>query len=158
MPKQFKALLLLLEIAAAVLLSSCLSQLWNTDTPPYAITKPVYRIAGPDDVCTLGGIFFDFYNKSEKEVVFIETCMNVFDSQTGSLAFSGAGGLRAGASYMIKHSQTKNLCIPLDDYLCRSDNSSLCVDNFFISKIEYADGSIWQDKLGVYANLCSEEV
>ena len=158
MPRQFKGLLLLLEIAAAVLLSSCISQLWDVGTPPYAITKPVYRIAGPDDVCSLGGIFFDFYNKSEKEVVFIETCMNVYNNQTGNLAFPGAGGLHSGASYIIKQTQTKNLCIPLDEYLCQLETTSLCVDNFFISKIEYADGSIWQDKTGAYANLCSKEV
>ena len=157
MPRQFKGLLLLLEIAAAVLLSSCISQLWNEGTPPYAITKPVYRIAGPDDVCTLGGVFFDFYNKSEKEVVFIETCMNVFDSQTGNLAFPGAGELRSGAACSIEKTQKKNLCIPLDEYLWQIETSSLCTDNFFISKIKYADGSIWQDNLGIYANSYKEE-
>ena len=107
MPKQFKALLLLCEIAAAVLLSSCLLQLWDVGTPPYAITKPVDRIAGPDDVCTLGGVFFDFYNKSEKEVIFIETCMNVFDTQTGELAFSGAGQLTSISSCKIEKTQKK---------------------------------------------------
>ena len=157
MPKQFKALLILLEIAAAVFLSSCLSQLWDAGTPPYAITKPVYRIAGPDDVCTIGGVFFDFYNKSEKEVVFIETCMNVFDSKTGNLAFPGAGGMRSGSSCNIDKTQKKNLCIPLDEYLYQIDSTSRYVDNFFISKIEYSDGSIWQDKLGIYSNSFKEE-
>lgn len=157
MPKQFKALLLLCEIAAAVLLSSCLLQLWDVGTPPYAITKPVYRIAGPDDVCTLGGVFFDFYNKSEKEVVFIETCMNVFDSQTGELAFAGAGGLTSISSCLIEQKQNRNLCISLDEYVYKLETDSLCIDNFFISKIEYNDGTSWQDKIGVYAKSFKEE-
>ena len=160
MSKQFKLLLLLFEIAIAVLFSSCLTQLWdvwNVGVPPYAITKPVYRIAGPDDVCTIGGVFFDFYNKTDKEVIFIETCMNVFDKQTCKLAFSKAGGLRSGSSCSITSSQKKNLCIPLDEYLYQIGSTSLCVDNFFISKIEYNDGSIWQDKLGIYAETCRED-
>ena len=157
MPKQFKGLLLLFEIAIAVLFSGCPAQLKNAGTPPYAITKPVYRIAGPDDICTLGGVFFDFYNKSEKEVVFIETCMNVFDSKSGELAFSGAAGLTSGSECSVLKTQKKNLCIPLDEYLWQIETPSLCADNFFISKIKYADGTIWQDKLGVYANSFEQE-
>ena len=158
MIKQFKWLLLLFEIAVtAVLVSGCPSLLWNVGSPPYAISKPVYKIAGPDDVCSLGGIFFDFYNKSEKEVVCIETCMNVFNRGTGELAFSGAGGLSSGASCSVQKSQTKNLCIPLDEYLWQMETGGLCVDNFFISRIQYSDGSSWQDKLGVYAYSYSED-
>ena len=157
MPKQFKGLFLVFEIAIAVLFASCPSQLWNAGAPPYAISKPVYRIAGPDDICTIGGIFFDFYNKSEKEIVFIETCMNVYNSKSGELAFSGAGGLSSRAECSVQKSQKKNLCIPLDQYLWQIENDSLCTDNFFIRTIKYADGTIWQDKLGVYANSFEQE-
>ena len=157
MPNRFKWLLLLFEIAAALLFASCPAQLWDAGIPPYAVTTPVYKIAGPDDLCTLGGIFFDFYNKSEKEVIFIETCMNVFDTRTGEIAFSGAGGLTSGAACKIPKSELKNLCISLDEYLWQMQTSSLCVDNFFIKKIKYSDGSIWQDKLGVYANTFTGE-
>ena len=159
MPRQFKGLLLLLEIAAAVLLSSCISQLWDVGTPPYAITKPVYRIAGPDDVCTLGGVFFDFYNKSEKEVVYIKTCMNVFDmSTTTEPALFHSKRFSSEASCVLKPNETKNLCIPLDDYLWKFETPALCVDNFCITVIEYADGSIWHDYTGVYSNSYKEEV
>ena len=157
MPKHFKWLLLLSEIAIAFLLAGCPSQLQGGGAPPYAITKPVYRIAGPDDVCSLGGIFFDFYNKTEKEVVFIETCMNVFDKSTGELAFAGAAGLSCGASCSIEKKARKNLCIPLDDYLYQTDDLLLCPDNFFVKKIKYADGSIWQDWQGLYAYSSREE-
>ena len=157
MPNRFKWLLLLFEIAAALLFASCPAQLWDAGIPPYAVTTPVYKIAGPDDLCTLGGIFFDFYNKSEKEVIFIETCMNVFDTQTGELAFSGAGQLTSISSCKIEKTQKKNLCISLDEYLYKLETNSLCVDNFFISKIEYNDGTSWQDKFGVYANTYKEE-
>ena len=158
MPKSFKWLLLLLETASALLLASCPSQLWDAGIPPYAVTAPVYKIAGPDDLCSLGGIFFDFYNKTEKEVIFIETCMNVFDSRNGELAFAGGGGFSSGSDCKILKEEKKNLCIPLDKYLWQMQIDSICVDNFFISKIKYADGSIWQDKLGVYANSYSGEV
>ena len=157
MPKQFKGLLLLCEIAGALLLAGCPLQVGKAGTPPYAITKPVYRIAGPDDVCSLGGIFFDFYNKTEKEVVFIETCMSVFNTNTGQLAFDGAGGLISGANCKIVKNQKKNLCIPLDDYLLQMENPSLCADNFFIKQIKYADGSSWQDKTGTYAYYYEKE-
>lgn len=173
MPKQFRWLLLFFEIAIAVLFAGCLTQLWDVGAPPYAITNPVYRISGPDDACSLGGVFFDFYNKSEKEVIFIQTCMNVFDKKTKQEAFAGAVGLVCDSNCIIRQQEKKNLCIPLDDYLWQlqpssqpssqsssqpsSQSSSLCVDNFFISKIEYSDGSCWQDKFGVYSNSCLED-
>ena len=158
MPKQFKALLLLAEIAAAMLISSCNSQLWNVGTPPYAITKPVYRIAGPDDVCTLGGVFFDFYNKAEKEVVYIKTCMNVFDLTATEPALFSSKRLISEASCLLKPNETKNLCIPLDDYLWKLKTPAICVDNFCITVIEYSDGSVWQDYTGIYSNSYKEEV
>ena len=157
MPEKLNGLILAFGVALAVLFTSCPSQLWNADAPPYAISKPVYRNAGPDDTCTIGGVFFDFYNKSEKEIVFIETCMNVYNSKSGELAFSGAGGLTSGAECIVQKLQKKNLCIPLDEYLWQIENTSLCTDNFFIKKIIYADGTIWQDKLGVYSNSWDQE-
>ena len=157
MPKQTKWLLLLFEIVTAVLFAGCPAQFLDLGAPPYAITTPVYKIAGPDDVCTIGGVFFDFYNKSEKEVVFLETCMNVFDRQTGELAFPGSGSLSSKASCKIEKAGKKNLCISLDEYLFQLEANSFCVDNFFISRIEYSDGSSWQDKLGAYAKSYKEE-
>ena len=159
MPKLFKWLLLLFEILlAAMLVSACPSQLCKSTPPPYALSSPVYRPAQAQDACLVGGIFFDFYNKSEKEVVFIQASMNVFNKNTGELAFAGAAGLSAGSECSIQYCQTKSLCIPLDDYIWQlGDSSSFCVDNFFIRRIEYADGSVWQDNLGVYAYSYREE-
>ena len=157
MSKQFKYLLLLFEIATAVFLAGCHMQFWDISSPPYAITKPIYKFAGPDDVCTLGGVFFDFYNKSEKEIVFIQACMNVFDKKTSEPAFEGSVGFLSGAPCILKSREKKNLCIPLDDYLCQMENQSFVVDNFFITRIEYADGTFWQDTIGVYSSSYKEE-
>ena len=152
MSKSIKRLLLVFEILVAVLLSAgCPGGLLSTGTPPYSITTPACRMAGPDDQCSVGGVFFDFLNKSEKEVIFIETCMNIFNLQSGQLAFAGAGGLSCRSSCSIPVKQTKKLCIPLDEYLWQMDFSQLCIDNFFIRRIEYADGTSWQDNFGVYA-------
>ena len=82
---------------------------------PFGISKPVYRLSGPDDLCSVGGVFFDFYNKSEKEVVFINACMNMFDS-SGALAFDGAAGISSGAACKIPGNNNKNLCISLDEF------------------------------------------
>ena len=158
MSKQLKRLFLLLEIsAAAALVTGCPSQLWEAESPPYAITTPVYRIAGPDDLCTLGGVFLDFYNKSEKEVVFIETCMNVFNRKTGELAFEGAGGMLSESICLLQSHERKSLCIPLDEFIWQLDSPSFIVDNFFITRIEYSDGTTWQDKVGVYTSKYGEE-
>ena len=153
MLKQFKWPLMVLELAVtALLVSGCPAQLWNDGTPPYAVTAPVYRLAGPDDICTFGGVFFDFYNKSEKEVIFIKICMNVFDSQSGSLAFDGAAQLSCGAQCKLQKSQKSNFCVSLDQYMCELAGQTPSIDNFYICRIEYADGTSWTDALGVYAD------
>ena len=83
--------------------------------------------------------------------------MNVFDKSTGELAFTGAGGLASGTACSIGKKQKKNLCIPLDDYICRTEGLVLCPDNFFVKKIKYADGTIWQDSWGHYSYSAGEE-
>ena len=155
---QFKRLFLIFgTVVTAALFTGCSAQFWDEGAPPYSVTAPVYRLAGPDDICTGGGVFFDFYNKSEKEVVFIKVCMNIYDSGTGALAFAGASELTCGSSCHLQKSQKSNFCVSLDEYSLPGPDESLFIDNFFISRIEYSDGSCWNDRLGVYADLYRKE-
>ena len=155
---QFKWLLLLLELAVtAMLVSGCPAQLWNNASPPYTVTAPVYRLAGPDDICSFCGVFFDFYNKSEKEVIYIKICMNIYDSQSGALAFDGAAELTCGTQCHLQKSQKTNFCVSLDQYNFELANQTPYIDNFYISRIEYTDGTSWTDVFGVYADSYQKE-
>jgi hypothetical protein len=149
MKKQITWSLLLLETAVVVFITSgCPSMLWDITSPPYSISKPVYYS---------GGVFFNFYNKSNKTVVFVETKMNVLDAKTGSIAFAGTGCITTGAPCNIQNCAQNDFCISLNQYISNSIPSELIVENFFISKIEYSDGSCWKDYLGVYADtFCME--
>lgn len=151
MQKKIQGLLLLQLVLTAFISGAC-SRLWDITAPPYKITKPVYRLAGPDDICNLGGVFFDFYNRSQKKIVFIETKMQLMDSLTGFPAFANTGLISTGSYCQLQSGDSKNLCISLDDFLSESPVQNLLIENFYVSKIEYADGTMWKDLLGVYAD------
>ena len=158
MKKHITWSLLMLEVAVVIFITSgCPARLWDITSPPYSISKPAYRTAGPDDLCTRGGIFFDFCNRSSKTVVSLETKMNVFDCETGAPAFSGTGCITTGSQCCIQKQTQRNFCISLDQYFADSIPSALSVDNFYISKIKYADGSEWKDYLGVYSDIFNLE-
>jgi len=119
--------------------------------PEFSISKPVYKAGKIDKCCELAGVFFDFYNKSSSTVNYIEIKMNVFDKATKKNAFIGVGTITAEMSCSIGSGDTKNLCIPLDEYMTVIPDSDLLVDQFYISTVQFSDGTSWNDFAGIYA-------
>ncbi|MGI5107371.1 hypothetical protein H0R94_10155 [Treponema socranskii] len=39
----------------------------------------------------------------------------------------------------------------LDDYISEMPDEAYCIDFLYVSKIEYDDGSVWEDPFGLYA-------
>lgn len=122
-----------------------------TGIPEFSISKPVYRVGKIDRCCEIAGVFFDFYNRSASTVTYIEIEMNVFDKATKKNAFVGIGTVSSKMNCSIESGIKKNLCIPLDDYMTVVSNSELLIDQFYISTVHFADGTIWNDYAGIYA-------
>ena len=130
---------------------SCNEKVIDLRKPEFSITEPLYKSAEEDNRCVLGGVYFDLYNKSDSAIVFMETRMNVFDKETGKAAFTGYGTIISESEISIQPGEKRNMCIPLDKYITVVPKAGYIIDQFYISRLEYADGRIWEDDLGVYA-------
>lgn len=125
----------------------------NSDgpSPKFSITEPVYKSNSEDSRCAIGGVYFDFYNKASCDVVFMEVRLNVYDKKTRKNAFTGHGTIVSGNECHVKVGAKKNMCVPLDDFITVISDAGYLIDQFFISRIEYSDGSVYKDIFGTYA-------
>ena len=121
--------------------------------PKFSISVPSYKAGAHDNACILGGVFFDFYNKAGVEVSSIEVRMNVYDKKNNQPAFPGIGTITAKIKQPVSGFQKKSFCISLDEYITVA--SDLMVDHFYVSRVNYKDGSEWKDYFGFYSQ--SEE-
>jgi len=119
--------------------------------PAFTIENMLYKKNGEKGEGLPSGLYFDFSNKSDKKIIFMESKLNAFDLQTGAPAFAGRGTISSNFDIPIKAQESKELCIPLDNYIKSSMDMELYIDSFFISRIIYSDGSSWQDLFGAYA-------
>ena len=122
----------------------------QTLRPEFTVSTPVYKSSQEDSSCKTGGVYFDFYNRSKSKVCFMEIRMNVYDKKTGLMAFIGTGTIVSAYSVSIAAGETKKLCVSLDPYITVRNEEGYYIDQFYISRIKYADGHEWKDSLGVY--------
>lgn len=119
--------------------------------PEFAVSSPVYKKGKTGESCELGGVCFDFYNKSSKKVISIETKMNVYNPATKQTAFAGVGTITSSFNGEIEAGQKKEMCVSLDEYITTACDIDFLIEQFYISRILYSDGSEWKDYFGVYA-------
>ena len=148
--------IILFVFSMSFVFSSCLlEKLQGEMLPKFTVEKLGYREkqeAGSQSECELPeGIYFDFCNKSDKKVLFIQIKLNVYDKRTGNAAFAGTGTITCNFDGTILSGETKEFCIPLNTYIPVSTEMDLFIDSFFISRVMYSDGSIWRDFFGTYA-------
>ena len=139
------------SIIFSFLFLSCSNEQIDICNPLFAISVPEFKDSSSDNRCKLGGVYFDFYNKAECSVAYLEVRMNVYDGNTGKIAFTGQGTLIEDQIIWIKSGEKKNVCIPLDKYITVIPKEGYFIDQFYVSWIEYEDGRYWSDEYGVYA-------
>lgn len=151
-----KCIILIIFSSLIILFSSCyLSQVENTP-PEYSISQPDFKNGVTEYCCELGGVSFDFYNKSEKSIIYLEVKMNIYDSSTKENAFIGVGTITSSIDCHISFREKKNFFISLDKYITVIPNNELYIDQFYVSKIIYDDGSEWNDYFGVYVTASEQ--
>lgn len=136
--------------------SGCMANTVDITKPLFAVSTPVYKTSEEDSRCKIGGVYFDFYNKADCSVVFIETRMNVYDRKTGNPAFTGSTTIVTPGSVKIRSGEKKQLCVCLDDYITVVSKNGYIIDQFYVSRIFYEDGRIWKDEFGLYATGSNE--
>ena len=132
----------------SLFISAC--HLFHTQQIPFIVSKPACEIGGNEDYYAIAGIIFTFYNTSAKDIESIEVSCMVFDSEYKNNPFIGSNLIKAAFHEHIKSGDHKELIIPLDRYLYHAPDKPYLIDHFFVRKLIFNDGSIWEDKTGVY--------
>ncbi|MFI3258223.1 MAG: hypothetical protein R3Y36_08005 [Spirochaetales bacterium] len=90
-------------------------------------------------------IYFTFYNNSEKAITSILFNCLIFDSEDDSNPFVGNNAVEAHCSQYIPAFSSQEIVYNLDSYINEMPESPYVIDFFYIQRIEYDDGSVWED-------------
>ncbi len=136
-----KVLFFLLVTAS---ITSCL----HMENIPYAITEPECKIGKVDGFHEFAGIHFVFYNNTEKHVTGFRFSCVVFDSDGESSPLIGSNVISARSLETISAHEGENIIFSLDPYISEIPTEAYVIDFFYVTKIEYSDGSVWDDPYG----------
>ncbi len=139
------ALLLLFPIFV-VSLAGCM----HMDAVPYAITEPECKIGKVENAHDFVGIHFTFFNNTEKKVNNFKFSFIVFDSSGEYSPLPGNNVISARYMQVIDSNAANDIIFSLDSYVHQIPTEPFIVDFFYISKIEYDDGSVWTDPYGAW--------
>ena len=152
--KQISAAVLL----TALILSACDSATSGVvgltpatlDQPPYVITKPVFEITARPLYFNYAAIVFNLLNTSAKEIDRITAAFTLYDPVTLDSPFIGSNMFELTRLDHVLSNQNKEIIISLDQYIYIAPDTPYLIDLFYLSEIHYTDGSVWQDKNGIY--------
>jgi hypothetical protein len=74
----------------------------------------------------------------------------VFDAETSKNPLIGSNIITASFSGNIPSGVKKDLIISLDPYIYVAPEKPYLVDFFYVSRIAYTDGTVWEDRNGIY--------
>ena len=139
----------LLGFVLVVLLSSCVNSF--LENAPFIISKPICVLEGSYFEYTYAGIQFDFLNKSNKSISSITVSFLLYDAKTQTNPFMGSNVFEITKLTFISPDENKEIILSLDKFIYIAPSEPYLIDHFYIKKIEYTDGSTWEDKHGVFS-------
>jgi len=130
--------------------------LFGTGCKTYSLEKIPYVMTG-DFVMeessadySICGVDFFLLNKSEKEIKNLTIVFFLFDKD-GEPAFECRSKISAQIEKDISAGEDCSFCMSLDNFMNSIPSEYLIVDYLYLSKIEYQDGSVWEDPYGLVA-------
>ncbi len=96
------------------------------------------------------GINITFYNNTEKGIKKVVLVL-FLSGQDDSSSFSGDNRIVSEYTKNIDPLSTAEFCISLDDYIAVIPDEPYQIDSLYAVRIEYEDGSVWDDPYGIYA-------
>jgi hypothetical protein len=111
--------------------------------PPYIISEFTIQKGQIADVCEIADAELYFRNTADAEISAVYLNFLLYYSD-GTLPGFGSNRVAVEYSGKILSGYAEKLRISLDDYVHRSSELDLVADQFFVERIEYSDGSIWQ--------------
>lgn len=142
-----RKLIRLFLITFAFFVCSCKG--YTLDSIPYVINGDfVMEDSSPDySIC---GVDFFLFNKSEKEIRKINIIFYLFDKD-GEPAYECRNKISVEIEIDIPAGESTSFCMSLDKFMNAIPSDYLLVDYLYLAKIEYEDGSEWEDPYGLIA-------
>ncbi len=134
----------------------CLLVLFTSSCKSYAQSYVPYLLDGEfvmdeeSDDYSICGIKLFLVNKSEKNISKVNLVFFLFDKD-GEPAIECRNKFEFNIEQNLTASESCDFCIGLDKYMNTIPSELLFVDYIYLSKIEYEDGSFWEDPLGLMA-------
>jgi hypothetical protein len=126
-------------------------------SPPFVITTPVCELADNSSEFTHAGLLFHFKNKSNKDISSITVSFMLFDFKIQTSPFIGSNLFEIKKVTFISSGENTRISLSLDRFIYITPTEPYLIDFFYISRIEYTNGSIWEDKYGAYIEKKNEE-
>ena len=120
------------------------------ESPPFVITKPVCETYGRAGYFKYAGIVFNFMNTGAKIIDEITVSFMLYDAATNSSPFIGSNRFAITKLDLFLPNESREIIISLDQYIYIVPANPYLVDFFYISRIHFTDGSVWEDKYGLY--------
>ncbi len=130
-----------------LLTSGC--QAFSQDPLPYVINGEFVMEEGASDYSICGVNFF-LFNKSQREIKKVDIVFFLFDKD-GEPAYECRNKISASIEKIISAGQDCSFCMSLDSYMNSIPAEALLIDYLYLSRIEYEDGSLWEDPYGLFA-------
>ena len=122
---------------------------YSLDSIPYLISGDFVMEDDSTDY-SICGVDFYLLNKSEKEIRKINIVFYLFD-QDGEPACECMNKISAETELSVLPGESSRFCMSLDSFMNSFPENYLFVDYLYLAKIEYEDGSTWEDPYGLVA-------
>ena len=120
------------------------------EIPPFVITKPLFELNSRPYHFNYSGIIFNFYNTGDEIVDTITISFRIFDQKTQNSPLIGTNKFEITKRELIHPDENKEIIISLDNFIYIAPTEPYLIDFFYISRINYVNGSFWDDKYGKY--------
>ena len=142
-----KRFLRIISFLVFLLLSGC--KAFSLDSIPYVISGTFVMEDSSTDyqIC---GVDFNLLNKGDKEIKRINIVFFLFDKD-GEPAYECRNRISVEIEKYIYPGENVSFCMSLDSFMNLIPEDILLVDYLYIAKIEYEDGSVWEDPYGLIA-------
>lgn len=140
-------IVLILSSVCACLLVSC-SNLFQS--PPFVLSSPECVLNSETGCFSFAGVKFSVWNVRQSEIQGISVVFSIYKDKNGSFAFPGGNVVYANLVCSIAPGECETFEAGLDSYLLEVPESPYYVDFFYLDKVFYADGQIWQDPAGSF--------
>ena len=120
------------------------------EMPPFVITKPVFETNGRPLHYNYSAVVFNFLNTGTEVIGALTVSFRLFDQRTQNSPLIGTNKFEITKNELIHPDENREIVISLDRFLYIAPTEPYIIDFFYISKINYVDGNVWEDKYGKY--------